>query len=148
MTGVGFNCALGTQDLRPYIQEIAALADIPVSIYPNAGLPNEFGGYDDTPENMAKCIGEFAESGLLNIAGGCCGTTPEFIAAITEAVADKAPRTAADPTPYCILSGLEPLRFDDVTGFVNIGERTNVAGSARINKLIMNDAYEAALEVE
>ncbi len=144
---VGFNCALGTQDLRPYIQEISALADIPVSIYPNAGLPNEFGGYDDTPENMAKCIGEFAESGLLNIAGGCCGTTPEFIAAITEAVADKRPRTAADPTPYCILSGLEPLRFDDVTGFVNIGERTNVAGSARFKKLIMNDEYEAALEV-
>ena len=144
---VGFNCALGTQDLRPYIQEISALADIPVSIYPNAGLPNEFGGYDDTPENMAKCIGEFAESGLLNIAGGCCGTTPEFIAAITAAVADKRPRTAADPTPYCILSGLEPLRFDDVTGFVNIGERTNVAGSARFKKLIMNDEYEAALEV-
>ncbi|MFL2542347.1 MAG: methionine synthase, partial [Candidatus Latescibacterota bacterium] len=144
---VGFNCALGTEDLRPYIQEIAALADIPVSIYPNAGLPNEFGGYDDTPENMAKCIGEFAESGLLNLAGGCCGTTPEFIAAITEAVTDKAPRKAADPTPYCILSGLEPLRFDDVTGFVNIGERTNVAGSARFKKLIMNDEYETALEV-
>ena len=88
---VGFNCALGSQDLRPYIQDIATLADIPVSIYPNAGLPNEFGGYDDSPESMAESIGEFAESGFLNIAGGCCGTTPEHIAAIADAVADKAP---------------------------------------------------------
>ena len=144
---VGFNCALGSQDLRPYIQDIATLADIPVSIYPNAGLPNEFGGYDDSPESMAESIGEFAESGFLNIAGGCCGTTPEHIAAIADAVADKAPRTVLDATPYCILSGLEPLRFDDVTGFVNVGERTNVAGSARFKKLIMNGEYEIALEV-
>ena len=144
---VGFNCALGSQDLRPYIQDIATLADIPVSIYPNAGLPNEYGGYDDSPESMAESIGEFAESGFLNIAGGCCGTTPEHIAAIADAVADKAPRTVSDPTPYCILSGLEPLRFDDVTGFVNVGERTNVAGSARFKKLIMNGEYETALEV-
>ncbi len=144
---VGFNCALGSQDLRPYIQDIATLADIPVSIYPNAGLPNEFGGYDDSPESMAESIGEFAESGFLNIAGGCCGTTPEHIAAIADAVTDKAPRTISDATPYCILSGLEPLRFDDVTGFVNVGERTNVAGSARFKKLIMNGEYETALEV-
>ena len=144
---VGFNCALGSQDLRPYIQDIATLADIPVSIYPNAGLPNEFGGYDDSPESMAESIGEFAESGFLNIAGGCCGTTPEHIAAIADAVAEKAPRTVSDATPYCILSGLEPLRFDDVTGFVNVGERTNVAGSARFKKLIMNGEYETALEV-
>ena len=144
---VGFNCALGSQDLRPYIQDIATLADIPVSIYPNAGLPNEFGGYDDSPESMAESIGEFAESGFLNIAGGCCGTTPEHIAAIADAVADKAPRTVSDATPYCILSGLEPLRFDNVTGFVNVGERTNVAGSARFKKLIMNGEYETALEV-
>ena len=144
---VGFNCALGSQDLRPYIQDIATLADIPVSIYPNAGLPNEYGGYDDSPESMAESIGEFAESGFLNIAGGCCGTTPEHIAAIADAVADKAPRTVSDATPYCILSGLEPLRFDDVTGFANVGERTNVAGSARFKKLIMNGEYETALEV-
>ena len=143
---VGFNCALGSQDLRPYIQDIATLADIPVSIYPNAGLPNEFGGYDDSPEAMAESIGEFAESGFLNIAGGCCGTTPEHIAAIADAVAEKAPNgIRRDAVLYS--SGLEPLRFDNVTGFANVGERTNVAGSARFKKLIMNGEYETALEV-
>jgi len=144
---VGFNCALGADDLRPYIQEISRIADIPVSIYPNAGLPNEFGQYDDTPDSMAASIGEFAESGFLNIAGGCCGTTPEHIAAIADAVADKAPRHPADPPSFCTLSGLEPLHFDDVTGFVNVGERTNVAGSARFKKLIMEGDFETALEV-
>lgn len=144
---VGFNCALGADDLRPYIQEISRIADIPVSIYPNAGLPNEFGQYDDTPDSMAASIGEFAESGFLNIAGGCCGTTPEHIAAIADAVADKAPRHPANPPSFCTLSGLEPLHFDDVTGFVNVGERTNVAGSARFKKLIMEGDFETALEV-
>ncbi|MBT5498090.1 MAG: methionine synthase, partial [Alphaproteobacteria bacterium] len=144
---VGFNCALGADDLRPYIQEISRIADIPVSIYPNAGLPNEFGEYDDTPDSMAASIAEFAESGFLNVAGGCCGTTPEHIAAIADALSSKAPRSAAEPAPFCTLSGLEPLHFDDVTGFVNVGERTNVAGSARFKKLIMEDEYETALEV-
>ena len=144
---VGFNCALGADDLRPYIQEISRIADIPVSIYPNAGLPNEFGEYDDTPDSMAASIAEFAESGFLNVAGGCCGTTPEHIAAIADALAGKAPRSAAEPAPFCTLSGLEPLHFDNVTGFVNVGERTNVAGSARFKKLIMEDEYETALEV-
>ena len=120
------------------------IADIPVSIYPNAGLPNEFGEYDDTPEELATCIGEFAESGFLNLAGGCCGTTPDHIAAIADTLAAVPPRQAAKPTPFCTLSGLEPLRFDDVTGFVNIGERTNVAGSARFRKLILEGDYEAA----
>jgi 5-methyltetrahydrofolate--homocysteine methyltransferase len=144
---VGFNCALGADDLRPYIQEISRIADIPVSIYPNAGLPNEFGQYDETPDSMAASISEFAESGFLNIAGGCCGTTPEHIAAIADAVADKAPRHPANPPSFCTLSGLEPLHFDDVTGFVNVGERTNVAGSARFKKLIMEGDFETALEV-
>tara|TARA_B100000676_G_scaffold41652_1_gene39611 strand:+ start:1875 stop:5573 length:3699 start_codon:yes stop_codon:yes gene_type:complete len=144
---VGFNCALGGKDLRPYIQEISQIADIPVSIYPNAGLPNEFGEYEDTPEELATCIGEFAESGFLNLAGGCCGTTPEHIAAIADTLAAVPPRQAAKPTPFCTLSGLEPLRFDDVTGFVNVGERTNVAGSARFRKFILEGDYEAALDV-
>ena len=144
---VGFNCALGAEDLRPYIQEISRIADIPVSIYPNAGLPNEFGEYDDTPEELATCIGEFAESGFLNLAGGCCGTTPDHIAAIADTLAAVPPRQAAEPAPFCTLSGLEPLHFNDVTGFVNIGERTNVAGSARFRKLIIEGDYEAALDV-
>ena len=144
---IGFNCALGTEDLRPYIQEIARIADIPVSIYPNAGLPNEFGEYDDTPGCMAERIGEFAQSSFLNIAGGCCGTTPEHIAAIAEAIAKVPPRKAAETTPICTLSGLEPLHFDEVTGFVNIGERTNVAGSAKFRNLILEDDYAAALDV-
>ena len=144
---IGFNCALGAADLRPYIQEIAGLADIPVSIYPNAGMPNAFGGYDDTPAQMAEQIGEFASSGLLNIAGGCCGTTPDHIAAIADAVADKQPRRATETSSICHLAGLEPLALDEVTGFANIGERTNVAGSARFKKLILAGDYEAALDV-
>ncbi|MEE2689813.1 MAG: methionine synthase [Pseudomonadota bacterium] len=144
---IGFNCALGTKDLRPYIQEISQIAEIPVSVYPNAGLPNEFGEYDDTPESMAKLIGEFSASGFLNIAGGCCGTTPEHIAAIAEAVAEISPRKATEAKLNCTLSGLEPLHIDDVTGFVNIGERTNVTGSAKFKKLILEDDYAAALDV-
>ena len=144
---IGFNCALGADDLRPYIQEISRIADIPVSIYPNAGLPNEFGEYDDTPEQMAASIGEFAESGFLNIAGGCCGTTPEHIAAIADTLAEAPPRRASEPALFCTLSGLETLHFDEVTGFVNVGERTNVAGSARFRKLILEGDYEAALDV-
>ncbi len=144
---IGLNCALGAADLRPHIQEISALADTYVSIHPNAGLPNEFGEYDDTPEYMAEALKEFAESGFLNIVGGCCGTEPEHIAAIAEAVETLPPRQQPDVEPWCRLSGLEPLTIDSVTGFVNIGERTNVAGSARFKKLIMEDDYETALDV-
>jgi 5-methyltetrahydrofolate--homocysteine methyltransferase len=144
---VGLNCALGAKDLRQYVQEIGAAAWVPVSVHPNAGLPNAFGGYDDTPEQMAGEIGEFAESGLVNLVGGCCGTTPEHIAAIAEAVAGAAPRAVRGRERHCHLSGLEPLLFGDVTGFVNVGERTNVSGSARFAKLIRGNDFEAALGV-
>jgi len=143
----GFNCALGARELRPHLQEIAHIADRPVCLYPNAGLPNAFGGYDETPERMAAELGAFAESGWLNIAGGCCGTTPEHIAAIRDAVTEKVPRTAATPMSYCFLSGLEPLTVGADTGFVNIGERTNVTGSARFRRLVLDEDFDAALEV-
>ncbi|MDE0332744.1 MAG: methionine synthase [Nitrospinae bacterium] len=144
---VGLNCALGAEDLRPYIRELSRVADVPVSIYPNAGLPNEFGEYDDTPEYMAEVLAEFARSGFLNLVGGCCGTTPAHIRAIREAVEGFAPRRIPEIPPRCRLSGLEPLNIGPETGFVNVGERTNVAGSARFAKLIREGDYEKALEV-
>ncbi|MGH6621368.1 MAG: methionine synthase, partial [Alphaproteobacteria bacterium] len=144
---IGLNCALGAEDLRPHIQELSATSDVFVSIHPNAGLPNEFGGYDDTPEYMAEQLCEFAGSGFLNIVGGCCGTTPDHIAAIADAVRTMSPRPLPEIEPLCRLSGLEPLTIGPVTGFVNIGERTNVAGSIRFKKLIMAGDYEAALDV-
>ncbi|MDA0305437.1 MAG: methionine synthase [Proteobacteria bacterium] len=144
---VGFNCALGAKDLRAHIQEIAAVADINVSVYPNAGLPNAFGGYDDTPEYMAEQLGEFARSGLVNMVGGCCGTTPDHIRAIAAAVDGISPRPIPAPTHSLCLSGLEPLRVDDVTGFVNIGERTNVSGSAKFAGLIREGEFDQALDV-
>jgi len=144
---IGLNCALGAEDLRPHIQEISATTPAFVSIHPNAGLPNEFGGYDDTPEYMAEQLSEFAGSGFLNIVGGCCGTTPDHIAAIADAVRPIAPRILPTIEPRCRLSGLEPLTIGPVTGFVNVGERTNVAGSARFKKLIMNGDFETALDV-
>ena len=125
---VGFNCALGAKELRPHVQEISRISGTYVSTYPNAGLPNAFGGYDATPDEMAGQLREFAESGLVNLVGGCCGTTPEHIAAIQEAVRDVAPRRLPEIEKRCRLSGLEPLTLGPVTGFVNVGERTNVAG--------------------
>ncbi|WP_334127836.1 methionine synthase [Sneathiella sp.] len=144
---IGFNCALGAKDLRPHIQSISNIANSRISVHPNAGLPNELGGYDETPEYMAEQLGEFARSGLVNIVGGCCGTGPDHIAAIAAAVSDVAPRPLPDLEPVCRLSGLEPLYLDDVAGFVNIGERTNVAGSAKFKRLIMDGQYDAALDV-
>ena len=144
---VGFNCALGAEALRPYVQELARVAGISVSVHPNAGLPNEFGGYDDTPGYMAGRLAEFAESGIVNIVGGCCGTTPRHIGAIAEAVADLPPRVRPDVEPRCRLSGLEPLTVGPLTGFVNIGERTNVAGSAKFAKLIREGDYAAGIEI-
>ena len=144
---VGLNCALGAKDLRQYVQEMGAAAWVPVSVHPNAGLPNAFGGYDDTPQQMASELGEFASSGLVNLVGGCCGTTPEHIAAIADAVAGAAPRAILERERHCHLSGLEPLLFGEVTGFVNVGERTNVSGSARFAKLIRSNDFEAALDV-
>jgi 5-methyltetrahydrofolate--homocysteine methyltransferase len=143
----GLNCALGPQQLRPYVEELSRIADTHVSAHPNAGLPNEMGGYDESPEDMAVEIGEWAQSGFLNIVGGCCGTTPEHIAAIREAVAAHAPRIIPQAATACRLSGLEPCNIDQDSLFVNVGERTNVTGSARFRKLIQQEDYEGALEV-
>ena len=144
---IGLNCALGAGDLRPYVAELARLADCAVCVYPNAGLPNAFGEYDETAEHMAGVVGEFASSGLVNIVGGCCGTTPAHIAAIAAAVADAAPRQPAVLEPALRLSGLEPLVITDDSLFVNVGERTNITGSARFRNLIKADDYSGALAV-
>ncbi|MFP3944824.1 MAG: methionine synthase, partial [Alphaproteobacteria bacterium] len=144
---VGLNCALGAEELRPYVAELSRVADTLVSTHPNAGLPNEFGEYDHTPELMARLIGEFADAGLVNLAGGCCGTTPEHIEAIAEAVKGKKPRAVPEVEPRLRLSGLEPFTLSDDIPFVNIGERTNVTGSARFRKLIKEGDFETALEV-
>ena len=143
----GLNCALGAEQLRPHVESLAHAASCYVSVHPNAGLPNEFGGYDQSPALMAQLIGEFAASGLVNLVGGCCGTTPEHIEAIGAAVAKARPRELAESAPQLRLSGLEPLEVDDSSLFVNVGERTNVTGSARFKKLIREGALETALDV-
>ncbi len=144
---VGLNCSLGGEQLRPHIGALAAAAEVPVSIHPNAGLPNAFGGYDETPEKTAALLGEFAEEGLVNLVGGCCGTTPEHIAAAAEAIAPHPPRRPPEKPPACRLSGLEPVTIGEDSLFVNIGERTNVTGSARFARLVREGDYETALEV-
>jgi 5-methyltetrahydrofolate--homocysteine methyltransferase len=143
----GFNCALGADQLRQYVQELSRIADCYVSAHPNAGLPNAFGGYDETPEMMAEQIGEWARSGLVNIVGGCCGTTPDHIAAIAKAVEGIKPRAIPAVDPLLRLSGLEPFNISATTNFVNVGERTNVTGSARFAKLILEGNYSEALTV-
>ena len=144
---VGLNCALGAREMRAHIAELGRVADTLICAYPNAGLPNEFGHYDESPEMMAAQIGEFAESGLVNIAGGCCGTTPDHIRAIAKAVAGKKPRAIPEISPRLRLSGLEAFTLTPEIPFVNIGERTNVTGSARFRKLITAGDYTAALAV-
>ncbi len=144
---IGLNCALGAQELRQYIEELSTIANTYVSAHPNAGLPNEFGEYDESPEDMAKEIAEWAESGFLNIVGGCCGTTPQHIEAIRESVSKFSPRLVPDIPVQCRLSGLEPMHIGSDTLFVNVGERTNVTGSARFRRLIKDDDFEAALDV-
>ncbi len=144
---VGLNCALGATQLRQYVAELARVADTRVSTHPNAGLPNEFGQYDDTPEQMAAVLLEFARAGLLNIVGGCCGTTPAHIRAIADAVRDTPPRPVPEIEPQCRLAGLEPLNIGPRSLFVNVGERTNVTGSAAFKRLILNGEYEKAVEV-
>jgi 5-methyltetrahydrofolate--homocysteine methyltransferase len=144
---VGLNCALGTTQLRQYVEEMARVANVHVSSHPNAGLPNEFGGYDDTPELMGQEIREWAESSFLNIIGGCCGTTPPHIKAIAEAVRTVRPRTLPKIEPQCRLAGLEPLNIGPDSLFVNVGERANVTGSAVFKKLILNNEYDKALDV-
>jgi 5-methyltetrahydrofolate--homocysteine methyltransferase len=144
---IGFNCALGAKDMRAHIAELARVADTLVCAYPNAGLPNEFGHYHESPEFMAGLIGEFAASGLVNIVGGCCGTTPEHMRAIAQAVADKAPRKIPQVTPMLRLSGLEPFTLVPEIPFVNVGERTNVTGSAKFRKLVTAGDYTAGLAI-
>src|SRR5439155_65500 len=135
------------EDLRAHIADIGRVADALVCAYPNAGLPNEFGQYDESPEYMARLIGEFAESGLVNIVGGCCGTTPDHIAAIAAAVAPHRPRIVPAIEPRLRLSGLEPFELTPAIPFVNVGERTNVTGSAKFRKLVTAGDYTAALAV-
>jgi 5-methyltetrahydrofolate--homocysteine methyltransferase len=144
---VGFNCALGAEQLRPHIEELSRLADTFVSVHPNAGLPNAFGGYDQDAATMAALISEFADSGFVNLVGGCCGTRPEHIAALAASIRGKAPRVVPERPRACRLSGLEPLNIDADSLFVNIGERTNVTGSAKFRKLIEAGDYAGALDV-
>jgi 5-methyltetrahydrofolate--homocysteine methyltransferase len=147
LLSVGINCALGAKQMRPYIEELAGLAPVYISCYPNAGLPNAFGGFDETPDIMGADLRDFAANGWLNLVGGCCGTTPAHIAAIAEAVQALPPRRSVTPEPYTRLSGLEPLTIRPDTNFVNIGERTNVTGSPKFSKLILGEDYEGALTV-
>ncbi|MEE8426867.1 MAG: homocysteine S-methyltransferase family protein, partial [Woeseiaceae bacterium] len=144
---VGLNCALGAKDLRQYVAELSRVANIRVSAHPNAGLPNEFGEYDESPENMAEVIGEFAESGLVNLVGGCCGTTPDHIRALKKVIDGRAPRAVPEIPARCRLSGLEPLNIGPDDLFVNVGERCNVTGSAVFRRLIEADEYAAAVHV-
>ncbi|MGI9174106.1 MAG: methionine synthase, partial [Rhodothermales bacterium] len=147
LLSVGLNCALGSKEMRPFIEELARVATVPTSLYPNAGLPNAFGGYDETPRFMAEQIDDYARSGFVNIIGGCCGTTPEHVRAMAEAAAKHTPREVPDVRPYLRLSGLEPLIAREETNFLNIGERTNVTGSKRFALLIKEGDYEEALSV-
>jgi 5-methyltetrahydrofolate--homocysteine methyltransferase len=144
---VGLNCALGADAMRPHLQELSGVADTFISAYPNAGLPNEFGRYDQSPEEMASLVAGFAEEGIVNVVGGCCGSTPAHIAAIADAVKGRAPRAPVEHRPFMSLSGLEPFELTKDIPFVNVGERTNVTGSAKFRKLITAGDYTAALAV-
>ncbi|MEE8042555.1 MAG: methionine synthase [Pseudomonadales bacterium] len=144
---VGLNCALGATQLRPYVEELSRIADCYVSVHPNAGLPNEFGEYDETPESMSTKLAEFAGAGMINLAGGCCGTTPEHIRRIAQDLARYSPRIVPTPRKACHLAGLEPVTIDEDSLFVNVGERTNVSGSARFRRLIKEENYDEALVI-
>ncbi|MBZ5699411.1 MAG: methionine synthase [Acidobacteriia bacterium] len=147
LLSVGINCALGAKQMRPYIEELSHIAPVHISCHPNAGLPNAFGGFDETPESMSADLHEFASNGWLNIVGGCCGTTPAHIRAIAGAVRGLKPHRLSKPERYTRFSGLEPLVLRPDSRFVNIGERTNVTGSPKFSKLILAGQYEAALAV-
>ncbi len=144
---VGFNCALGATAMRPYIQELSKIAHVNISAYPNAGLPNEFGEYDETPDEMGNLVLDFAQNGFVNILGGCCGSTPEHIGRMAELVKNIEPRQIPEPRQYSQYSGLEPLVLRENTNFVNVGERTNVTGSRMFARLIREEKYEEALAV-
>ncbi|PHS12282.1 MAG: methionine synthase [Blastopirellula sp.] len=147
LLSVGLNCALGADKMRPYVQELSKISDAYISCHPNAGLPNEFGGYDETPEQMASTLSGFAENGWLNIVGGCCGSTPAHIKAIADVMRDYAPRQKSTPEPLTRLSGIEPLTIRPDSNFMMIGERTNVTGSRRFARLIREELFEDAVEV-
>ncbi|RCH53818.1 methionine synthase [Mucilaginibacter hurinus] len=147
LLSVGLNCALGAKDMRPYLEELSEKADVFISAYPNAGLPNEFGAYDETPHETAHQVDDFIRSGLVNIVGGCCGTTPEHIKCIADKAAKFEPRRIPQIAPYLRLSGLEAVTLTPETNFVNVGERTNITGSPKFSKLILAEDYEAALTV-
>lgn len=147
LVSVGLNCALGASQMRPFLKEIADKCPVFVSVYPNAGLPNEFGGYDETPGMMADVLQEYANENMVNIVGGCCGTTPDHIKVIADIVGKLTPRVPPTPPRYLRLSGLEPLVVRPETNFVNIGERTNVAGSKKFARLIMSGNFEEALSI-
>ena len=144
---IGLNCALGPKELRPFLADLSRIADTHVSAHPNAGLPNQFGEYDLEAAEMAEIVAEYATSGLVNIIGGCCGTTPEHIRQITARVTETAPRRLPTHPPVMRLSGLEPFIADDTTGFINVGERTNVTGSAQFKRLILEGQFDEALSV-
>ena len=147
LLAVGINCALGPSTMRPYVEELATVSDVLVSCVPNAGLPNAFGGYDETPEQMAKTLGEFAAAGWLNFAGGCCGTTPDHIRAIAESTAAHAPHVPGKTSTFTQLAGLEALTIRPESNFIVIGERTNVTGSRKFARLVKTGALEEALDV-
>src|SRR3984957_6223040 len=147
LLSVGLNCALGAKEMRPHIEELSQKADVFISAYPNAGLPNEFGQYDETAHETAHLVDEFMKAGLVNIVGGCCGTTPDHIKCIAEKAAKYSPRLIPVIEPYLRLSGLEAVTLTPETNFVNIGERTNITGSPKFSKLILAEDYEAALAV-
>ena len=144
---IGLNCALGASEMRPYLAELSRIADCAISSYPNAGLPNEMGGYDQTGDQMAAIVAEFASNGLINVIGGCCGTSPDHIKAIADAVADITPRQITKQTPVPAYSGLEVLNVTADTNFINVGERTNVTGSKKFARLIIEENYEEAISV-
>ncbi len=144
---VGLNCALGPEALRPHVEALAGVAPTFISVHPNAGLPNEFGGYDETPGEMAAVVGDFIDRGLVNLVGGCCGTTPDHIRSLVERARQAMPRIPPRPRPGLALSGLEPLQIDASSLFVNVGERTNMTGSARFRRLIKSGDFAAALDI-
>jgi 5-methyltetrahydrofolate--homocysteine methyltransferase len=147
LISVGLNCALGAKQMRPFVEDISNISDKFISVYPNAGLPNEMGGYDETPNSMAKVLDDFLVSGFVNIVGGCCGTTPEHIKAIAERVKHYKPRIPKTQDPYLRLSGLEPVILRPDSNFMNIGERTNVTGSKKFARLIKEEKFDEALAV-
>lgn len=147
LLSVGLNCALGASEMRPYLEELSEKANVFISAYPNAGLPNEFGAYDETPHETAHQVDDFIKAGLVNIVGGCCGTTPDHIKCIADKAAKHAPRQKPEVAPYMRLSGLEAVTITPEANFVNVGERTNITGSPKFSKLILAENYEEALTV-